>query len=103
MDKNKTNYTLVEEVVDLTKKFDSTLSNLISEEMNKCENTEDQLMQLTAIINTLSYFLGRSMAELVWLSNKPELQNLALVSGKIVQDGISDFNKDLNKSLININ
>lgn len=94
---------LVDEVVNLTSKIDDKFVSIIIESMDGCYSTQDQLVRLSAIVNSMSYCLGKTLAELAYISNKNNIEAIVSASGKIVNDGILDFIQGMKFSSKNIN
>lgn len=82
-------------VLEITAKVDSSLADLINKHMHSSPDMGEDIIYLTAIVNSLSYCLGRSLAELAAVSTHKDIQPIVIASGKIVNEGIVDFSKEL--------
>lgn len=82
-------------VMALTKEIDSAIVDIIERQLNKAHADGDIALHLAAVINSLSYCLGRSIADLCAMSTQSDIHTLVVASGKIVNQGITDSNKEL--------
>lgn len=90
----------LEKVAEITSKIDSTLTDLINEHMTSASQNDSETLYLTAIVSSLSFYLGKAIVQLsVYSTDK--INSLIIASGKIVKQGIhSSMNENKEKSYL---
>ena len=77
----------LEKVTEITSKVDNSLTDLINKQMSSAYENNSEVVHLTAIVSSLSFYLGKAIAELSSYS-PDKIHSLVVASGKIVKQGI---------------
>lgn len=86
----------LEKVAEITSKIDSTLTDLINEHMTSASQNDSETLYLTAIVSSLSFYLGKAIVQLSVYSTD-EINSLVFAASKIVNQGINSYMNENNK------
>lgn len=86
----------LEKVTEITSKIDNKLTDLINDHMSSAYKTNSELVHLTAIVSSLSFYLGKAIVQLASYS-PDKIHSLIVASGKIVRQGIDSSMNEYNQ------